>query len=174
MPLAAAKTIEDLAQAEAARLPVDAELRSAASGHAHHAAAGAEARRRARRRRHARHRLPALRLREDRRASELQPVRDGHRPDELHLADGQQRGLARRGREAAGPGADAALQVHPHDHLPSWPGSAITCCATARWGSTPARSPSFCTRSISAKCCTTFSRRCAAPASPTATRASAA
>ena len=35
-----------VATSRAARLPVDAELRPAASGHAHHAAAGAEARRR--------------------------------------------------------------------------------------------------------------------------------
>ncbi len=95
---------------------MDAELWAAASGHAHHAAAGAEARRRTRHRRHARYRLSPLGLRENRRASELQPVRHRHRPDELHLADGQQRGLARSGRKAAGLGTDAALQIHPRDH----------------------------------------------------------
>ncbi len=42
-----------------------------------------------------------------------------------------------------------------------------------RWGSTPAPSPSSYTPSIAAKRSTTSSRRCAAPASRTATRASA-
>ena len=127
----------------AAAVPVDDELRPAAPGHAHHAAAGAEARRRAGGRRHARHRLPALRLREARRAPRLQPVRHGHRPDELRLADGQQRGLAPGGGEAAGDRGPAAVPVHPGDRQPSWRGSATTCCASGRWGSTPGPSRYF-------------------------------
>ena len=94
---------------------------------------------------------------------ELQPVRHGHRPDELHLAAGQQRRLARRGREAAGHRAHAALQVHPHDLWPSWRGSAITCSATARSGSTPGAFTAFLYAFYQREViCTTFSRRCAA------------
>ncbi len=92
------------------------------------------------------------RLREDRRAPRLQPVRDGHRPDELHLADGQQRGLARRGREAAGHRDHAALQVHPHDHRRAGPHQRPPAVQRRRWGSTPARSRSSSTPFISAKC----------------------
>jgi len=97
-------------------LSLDAQLRAAASRHAHHAAAGAQARRRAGGRCHAGDGLPSLRLRENRRAPHVQPVRDGHRPDELHLTDGQQRGLAPRGRDAPGDRTDAPLQGDPHDH----------------------------------------------------------
>ena len=52
-------------------------------------------------RRHARHRLPALGLREAGRAPELQPVRHGRRPQELHQPPDERGGLAPRGREAA-------------------------------------------------------------------------
>ena len=64
-----------------------------------------------------RHRLSALGLREDRRTPRLQPVRHGHRPHELHLAHGQQRGLAHGGRKAAGHRNYAAVQLYPHDHV---------------------------------------------------------
>ena len=47
---------------------------------------------------------------------ELQPIRHRHRSDELHLADGQQRGLARRGRAAAGDRTAAASPIYPRDH----------------------------------------------------------
>ena len=60
-------TAEAPAAAEAAGLHLDAQFRPAASGHAHHAALGAEAGWRARGRRRARHRLSALGLRENRR-----------------------------------------------------------------------------------------------------------
>ena len=79
-------------------------------------AADPRARRRADRQGHARHRLPALRLREAGRAPELQPVRHGRRPQELHQPADERGGLAPRGREAAGHRADAALPVHPRDH----------------------------------------------------------
>ena len=114
------------------------------------------------------------RLREARRAPRLQPVRDDHRPDELHLADGQQRGLAPRGREAAGHRAHAALQVHPHDRRRA--GADQRSPAVRRGDGArhrgvhvlPLRLQSA--RSAS----TTSSRRSAARGSPTATRASAA
>ena len=97
-------------------LPLDAQFRPAAPGHAHHAAPRPHPRRRDGRQGRARHRLSAQRLREARRGSRLQPVRHHRRSDELHLAGRQRDRLASRRREAAGHRADAALQVHPH-HL---------------------------------------------------------
>ena len=92
-------------------VPLDAQLRPAAPGHAHDAAADAHARWRDGRQGGAGHRLPAQRLREARRGSRLQPVRHHRRPDELHLAGRQRDRLAPRGREAARHRAHAALQV---------------------------------------------------------------
>ena len=97
-------------------LSLDAQLRPAAPGHAHHPAPHPHPRRRDGRQGGARHRLPAQRLREARRRPRLQPVRHHRRSDELHLAGRQRDRLAPRRREAAGHRADAALQVHPH-HL---------------------------------------------------------
>ena len=96
-------------------LPLDAQLRPAAPGHAHHAAPHPHPRRRDGRQGGARHRLSAQRLREARRGPRLQPVRHHRRSDELHLAGRQRDRLAPRRREADGHRADAALQVHPHD-----------------------------------------------------------
>src|SRR5262249_41639532 len=93
---------------------VDAQLRAATSGNAHYFTARSEARRRKSHRRPSRYWVSTLRVRKNRRALELQPVRHRDRPYELHLADDQQRGLARRGGAPSLLGADAALQIHPH------------------------------------------------------------
>ena len=66
--------------------------------------------------RNPRHWLSALGLRETGRASGLQPIRDDHRPDELYLADQQQRGLAPGGGEARGHHHAAALPVAAGHH----------------------------------------------------------
>ena len=126
---------------------LDAQLRPAAPRHPHDAAPDPRARRRADRQGDARHRLPALRVREARRAPQLQPVRDDRRPEELHQPADERGGLAPRRREAAGHRADAALPVHPRDHLASWRGSATTCSAPAPRRSTSGRSPRSCTPS---------------------------
>ena len=155
-------------------LPLDAQFRSAAPGHAHHAAPHPHARRRNGRQGRARHRLPAQRLREARRASRLQPVRHHRRSDELHLAGRQRDRLASRRREADGHRADAALQVHPHDlrRADAHPRPSALRAGPRR--STSAASRRSSTPSTSARRSTTSARRRRASASTRATRASAA
>ena len=120
---------------------LDPQLRPAASRDAHDLAPDPRARRRADHQGDARYRLPALGVREARRAPQLQPVRDGRRPQELHQPADERGRLAPRGREAAGYRADPAVPVHPGDHLASWRGSATTCSARAPRRSTWGRSP---------------------------------
>ena len=96
---------------------LDPEFRPAASRDAHDAAADPRAGRRTDHQGHARYRLSAFGLRETGRAPQLQPVRHGRRPQELHQPADERGGLAPRRREAAGYRADPALPVHPCDHL---------------------------------------------------------
>ena len=153
---------------------MDPQLRPATSRDPHDLAADPRARRRADHQGDARYRLPALGVREARRASQLQPVRDGSRPQELHQPADERSGLASRRREAAGYRADPAVPVHPGDHLASWRGSATTCSARVPRRSTWGPSPPSSTPSTCASRSTTSTRKCRATGSIRDTPGSAA
>ena len=173
MPLELAEPLADAGRSRPG-IPLDAQLRAAAPGHAHHAAPDPDARRRNGRQGRARHRLPAQRLREARRRPRLQPVRHHRRPDELHLAARQRDRLAPRRREAAGHRADAALQVHPHDLRRADADPRPPALRRRRRARPRCASPPSCTPSTSASRSTTSARRPPGSGSIPATRASAA
>ena len=95
---------------------LDPQLRAAASRDAHDLAPRPRPRRRADRQGDPAHRLPALGVREARRAPELQPVRHDRRPQELHQPADERGCLAPRRREAHRHRPDPALPVHPDHH----------------------------------------------------------
>ena len=146
------------------RQPVDVELRAAAPRDAHHPPPRARARRRARRQMHAAHRIPPQRVREARRAPELQPVRHRRRPHGLLRPDLQRVGVARLRREVDGHRPHPALQGIADHRRRARAESKATSCASGRRGWTSARSPPSSTASTSASTSTTSSSSCPARA----------
>ena len=148
--------------------------RAAASGDARRVASRARARRRDRRALHSAHRLPALRVRENRRVPPVQPDHPVDRPRGLSQLDRQQRRVrARRGAavrhrdHAAVHGASGHRAGAVADHRRTW-------CGSARPASTSAPSRRSSGRSRSGRTSTACSRIGSARASRRRRPASAA